>query len=370
MAVDAAGNTYIPGFRQGSLTKINASATTIVWTYNLGGAVESIAIDNYENVWASGQASSTFPNTNGWSTGPEFLAGVNAAGTQLTYSALFPYGTVAQSVAVDPSGLVHVAGVTGFVSAIAPSTAPAMKIFGFENAASGILTARIAPAEVISIYGPGIGPATPATATPSGGFYSETLAGVQVAINGMNIPLLYVSANQINVVVPMEVATGAGATIRVTNGAAVTPSYPVWIVPYAPEAFLPVLNQDGTINSQTNPAKTGSIVTFYATGWQASFSSLADGQVASAAKDVCLGECQTVQICIACLSNAPTATVLYGGAAPGIVAGVTQFNVQVSVASTSTAPPPPPPPQAAGATSFSFGLTGPSTVIQSVWIAP
>jgi hypothetical protein len=30
----------------------------------------------------------------------------------------------------------------------------------------------------------------------------------------------------------------------------------------------PVMNQDETVNSQTNPAKTGSVVTFYATGWQ------------------------------------------------------------------------------------------------------
>jgi len=356
MAVDAMGNAYIPGFRQASLTKINPSASAIVWTSNLGGAAQSIAVDANENVWAVGQASSTFPNTNGWSTGPEFVAGFNAAGTQLIYSALFPFGTVAQSVAVDPSGLVHVAGLTGFVSAISPSAAPTMTIFDFQNAAGGTVTARISPAEVISIYGPGIGPSTPATAAPSGGFYPKTLAGVQVTINGMTMPLLYVSANQINAVVPMEVAAGAGATIRVSNGATVSPNYPVWIVTSAPEAFLPAINQDGTVNSQTNPAKSGSTVIFYATGWQSNFAPLVDGQVATAAKDVCLGECQVFQICAACPANGPTATVLYGGAAPGIVAGVTQFNIQLGQISMPSA--------------FIFYLTGPSTVIQSVWVTP
>jgi uncharacterized protein (TIGR03437 family) len=356
MAADADGNTYVPGFHQNSLTKINPSATAVVWTYNLGATADSIAIGANGNVWASGQASSTFPNANGWSTGPEFLAGVNAAGTQLIYSALFPFGTVAQSVAVDPAGFVHAAGITGFVSAISPSTAPTMTIFDFQNAAGGSVTARIAPAEVISIYGPAIGPAAAAVATPSGGFYPNTLGGVQVTINGMNMPLLYVSANQINAVVPMEVATGAGATVHVVNGAAVSPDYPVWIVTSAPEAFLPAINQDGTVNSQSNPAKGGSTVTFYATGWQSSFAPLADGQVATVAKDACLGECQLFQICAACPSNAPTATVLYGGTAPGIVAGVTQFNIEFGPIST--------------ASEFSFAVTGPSTVIQTVWVAP
>src|SRR5580704_16913215 len=104
----------------------------------------------------------------------EFLVRFNAGGT-LTYSALYPAGTIAQSVALDPPGFVHVAGTSGFVSAIAPTGAPTMKIFDFQNAFGGNVTARISPAEVISIYGPGIGPATPATAAPTNGFYPKTL---------------------------------------------------------------------------------------------------------------------------------------------------------------------------------------------------
>jgi len=105
----------------------------------------------------------TLSNANGWSTGPEFLDGLNATGAKLTYSALYPSGTIAQSVAVDSSGLVHVAGSAGFISVIAPTTAPSMKISYFGNAAGGNSTARISPAEVIAIYGSGIGPATAAT---------------------------------------------------------------------------------------------------------------------------------------------------------------------------------------------------------------
>jgi len=230
-----------------------------------------------------------------------------------------------------------------------------MKIFDFGNAFGGSVTARISPAEVISIYGPGIGPATAASAAAVNGFYPTTFGGVQVQINGMNMPLLYVSANQINAVVPMEVAIGAGVTVRVINGTAVSPAYPAWIVEAAPQAFPTVLNQDGTVNSRTNPAHSGSAITFYATGWQSSFFQLADGQVATAALPVFSGNC-----CVAFQLGVSSAAVLYAGDAPGIVAGVSQFNIQLGTVSI------------VGQIGFSVNaLTSASyQVNQSVWVAP
>jgi uncharacterized protein (TIGR03437 family) len=385
IAVDAAGNAYLagqtfdpnfpatpgsyqpvassPGVTDGFLTKLNPAGSAMVWaTYFGRAAPQAIATDAGGNLWVTGTAnSSTFPNTNGWSTGTEFLAGLSATGSKLTYSALYPSGTVAQSVAVDPSGLVHVAGSAGFVAAIAPTTAPSVKIFAFQNGAGGNVTGRISPAEVITIYGPGIGPAIAVSATPTNGFYATTLAGVQVTVNGANIPLLYVSANQINAVAPMELSTDAAATVRVINGTAVSPDYPVWIVASAPQAFTPVINQDGTINSKSNPAPGGSIVTFYATGWQSNFSALADGQVATVAQDACFGTCQASAFVPAFPFNpgfSLTATVLYGGAAPGFVAGATQFNVQLGTASAPIG-------------TYAFTLTlGNPTVTQTVWITP
>jgi uncharacterized protein (TIGR03437 family) len=137
------------------------------------------------------------------------------------------------------------------------------------------------------------------------------------------MPLLYVSSNQINAVVPMEVPIGARATVRVINGTNLSADYPVSIVASAAQQFPTVLNQDGTVNSQRNPARSNSVVTIYATGWQSSFSGLADGQVATYAQDACLGGCA------ATVQNVPNTTVAYGGAAPGIVAGVTQLNIQL-----------------------------------------
>jgi uncharacterized protein (TIGR03437 family) len=280
-------------------------------------------------------SSTTFPNANGWTTGTDFLIAVNSSGSQLTYSALYPASTMEQAVSVDPSDLVHVAGTNTFVAAIDPLAAPAKNIFAFQNAFGSNATARLSPAEVVAIYGPGIGPSTPVSATPTNGFYPTTLGGVQVSVNGTNIPLLYVSANQINAVFPMGITASSAATVRVTNGTAVSANYPVRIVGSSPKANPTVINQDGTINSNSNPAPGGSIVTFYVTGFQSSFAPLADGQVATVANNDacalesgCMINAQTINFFHLGMLSIPT-TVLYAGAAPGMVAGVTQFNLQV-----------------------------------------
>jgi uncharacterized protein (TIGR03437 family) len=390
MAVDAAGDVYLagdaspasnlpitPGAYQpagagGFLEKLDPAGSAI-WATSLDGALPlAIAVDGSGNVWATGNGSPRFPNANGWTSGDEFLARTNAAGSNLTYSAQYPSGTVGRAVSVDPAGLVHVAGPVGFVSAIAPGSPPAMSIFGFENAAgNNSMTASVSPAEVIAIFGPGIGPAAAVSATPVNGFYPTTLAGVRVAINGVDIPLFYASANQINAVLPMELTANAGATVQVTNGTTVSAGYPVWILPSAPGGFV-ATNQDGTVNSTANPATGGSIVTFYVTGWESNFAPLKDGQVATVAQDICMGACQASAVyyptCAeACtgsgsLNTSITAKVLYAGAAPGQVAGVSQLNVQVGD-----------PPASSGLNLFTVTVTGGpgySALSQEVWIVP
>lgn len=342
ITLDAAGNAYLS--TGGTIEKLSPAGTA-VWTFTMppNSSANSIALDAGGNVWATGMtASATFPNVNGWTTGTDFVAGVNASGSQLIYSALYPSLTVEQAVSVDALGLVHVAGKNAFVASIDPQSAPAKNIFAFQNAFRGNVTARVSPAEVVAIYGPGIGPATTVSATPTSGFYPTTLGGVEVSVNGTNIPLLYVSANQINAVIPMGVAPNSAATVRVANGTAISADYPVRIIGSSPEAHPTVINQDGTINSLLNPAPGGSIVTFWVTGFQSSFAPLADGQVATVANNDacalapgCVFTAQTVAYFHLGSFTVPT-TVLYAGAAPGMVAGVTQFNLQVGTPTGTT----------------------------------
>jgi uncharacterized protein (TIGR03437 family) len=356
IAVDSSGNAYLAGSTNDSnfpatpgslqptfgsgpnpfdatnvpadafLAKLNPSGSALVWATFLGGTgsdgAQSIAVDPAGNVWATGTTNSpNFPNAQGTSQGGDFLVEANPSGSALLYAARYPTGTVAGPIAIDPSGNLHVAGANGIVSEITPAVAPSITIFGFQNAAGGKASGQISPAEVISIYGQKIGPSSAMTAAPINGSYPATLGGVQVTINGANIPLLYVSATQINAVVPMGAPIGA-ATVQVINGTTSSPNFSAQVVSSLPQAFAGVLNQDGTLNSQTNPATAASIITFYATGWQSNFYPLTDGQVATKASDVC-----------PCLMVSPSnATILYAGAAPGIVAGVTQFNVMLPAA--------------------------------------
>jgi uncharacterized protein (TIGR03437 family) len=73
-----------------------------------------------------------------------------------------------------------------------------------------------APGEVIAIRGQCLGPLRFSEATvDAGGRLPTTLAGIEVLINGVPAPLLSAGPNQLNAVVPYEVAASATADLEV-----------------------------------------------------------------------------------------------------------------------------------------------------------
>ena len=85
--------------------------------------------------------------------------------------------------------------------------------------------------------------------------------------------------------------------------------------------FRSAVNQDGSINSAEHPAPPGSIVAIWATGIGATpYGVWQDGRIAAGAVD--FGCCQVWTL-------GQPVEVVYGGTAPGIVAGVAQVNFQV-----------------------------------------
>ena len=355
IAADAAGDAYLTGTTGGFQTTPGAYQTSIVvntinafaikfnpagttlWATYLGGVgadtAKSISLDSSGNVWLVGTAFLSFPTTSSLFAAGEsgdFLSELSANGAALLYSAEFPYGAVGQSVAVDETGQVHVAGKYGLVSAITPAEPIASRILGIVNAAAGQFAGRIAPGEVISIFGFGLGPATPVTATPgSNGRFPTSLGGVQVLVNGAAIPLLYVSASQINAEIPAPLNGLDSAQLQVVNNSARLPDFRASVdssifalfVNYSGD--LAAINQDGTVNSASNPAKSGSIVSIWGTGFGNAAGRPLDGAVATAADNWC-GYCQ-----ISVSGGVNNQAVEYAGAAPGLIDGTMQINFMV-----------------------------------------
>jgi len=97
IALDQAADLYLAGANPDTpivacVSKLNPSASGMLWTNNLNGLAESAlvnAVDSSGNVWVTGStSSSSFPIRVG-RTVPEFLVAVNSVGNQI-FSALYP----------------------------------------------------------------------------------------------------------------------------------------------------------------------------------------------------------------------------------------------------------------------------------------
>ncbi len=190
----------------------------------------------------------------------------------------------------------------------------------------------VAPGELVTLFGNSLGPTAPASASVVGGTLPFTLGGVQVTFNGQPAPVLYGSAGQINAVAPFELAGQSTVQVEVTqvNGQPLTKT--VEVAATNPSIFAAnatgtgqgaILNADLSDNSASNPAPLGSVVAIYATGLGVTNPVSMDGVLTSVLSPPLVAQPVTVTI------GGQSATVLYQGAAPGLVAGVSQINVQV-----------------------------------------
>lgn len=228
------------------------------------------------------------------------------------YVALLDLTTVPPAPAVDPGCVVNAAG--------------------YQN--SGIYhTGYVAPGEIVVIFGQGLGPADGVSATANTeGYLPTNLAGVSVTFSGTPAPMLYAGANQVNAIVPFDVVGGQTEVQLRYQGST---SAPVLMQLGTVEAAIftsgaagtgqaAALNQDGSLNSPSNPGARGSIVSIWATGFGIMSPPYPDGLIVEGA--------------LSQLVPAPTvfvggisvpATIQYAGQAPDLVAGAVQINFVV-----------------------------------------
>jgi len=331
LAVPGQVNPFVGPPSDSYVAKLNSSGSAMIWATYLGGSgaeqANAIAVDSAGDAWISGTTqSSDFPITAGAPQGQEFLTELNAGGSAILTSARYPQNVLAAALSVATSS-VRAAGATGIVSATTPGPSAA-RIFGVANAAAGPLGGRIAPGELISIYGMQPGPSTPVSASfNSSGFLPTSLGGVQVTINGTPVPLLYISRSQINAVTPFGLLAGISGALQITMNGSPISSFRLFADAAAPEIFrnadgsAAAINQNGTVNSAANPAKVGSILSIWVTGVPQAGG--IDGQMQTSARPTFCG------CWLQTFTPPPNGVMIdYAGAAPGTVAGVTQINFE------------------------------------------
>lgn len=267
--------------------------------------------------------------------GIEIVAGSLRRGTA---GSGFPRLTFRVEVAADaPAGLVtalvttptEAAALTGGLAVVDPLPTPLFSSNSVTNAAS-FLSGAVAPGEIVSIFGSNLGPEEGVSGgLDQSGRVVTRLGGVTVTFNGLPAPLFFASAGQLNVQVPFELAGAASALVLVQRGQAVSVPTVVALGAAHPGLFtlLPtsaavVVNQDGSLNSPSNPAPRGSFVTLYGTGQGQIDRALATGQLAGAT------QLSRAVLPVGVTIGGRSATVSFAGMTPGF-AGLLQVNAVV-----------------------------------------
>ncbi|MEZ5401390.1 MAG: SBBP repeat-containing protein [Bryobacteraceae bacterium] len=198
----------------------------------------------------------------------------------------------------------------------------------------------VAPGEMISIIGSGLGPLVePATAeTGEGSTLPGELGGTRVRIGGRNLALLSVSEHRIDAVVPFAVAPvefgelaevtveRSGVTVR--GNVNVARSNPKLFASGSSAGEATVVNEDGALNSADRPARRGSAVTLYASGLGA-MEPRPDVFRLTPLVGPWPRPVARVEVYVgapAAATGAAGLEILYAGAAPGMAAGVVQIS--------------------------------------------
>jgi uncharacterized protein (TIGR03437 family) len=206
------------------------------------------------------------------------------------------------------------------------------------NAASGV-SGNLAPGEMITIKGVGLGPAVGVQfSLNAAGRVDTTLAGVQVLVGGFPAAITYASATQVNAIVSWGAYPGRAGPVQVQYQGAVSPVFQLGVDSVAPGVFTfnstgmgqaVAANQDGSFNGPSgsgpfSPAPKGSFVVIYFTGCGELFpNQFLDGSVNPTNVLEPIENPGIVTV------GGKLTDVYFMGQAPGLVGGVCQLNIKL-----------------------------------------
>ncbi len=308
IAVDASGLAYVSAVTQASPSQtqptcaappnpavmvINSTGSALVATSPIPGAY--LALDGKGGLYSAGTAYAlVFFST------PRAFQTEYGGGDSDAFAAKVDFS--------QPAGPALVSVVNA--ASLAPGYASAF--------ASG--RAAIAPGEIVTLFGYNFG---------------SSKFGSQPAVNfgQFAAPVLYASNCQINAVVPFGVSPGLTIPVTVQSGGQTLGPVKLPAVVAAPGIFAvngngsgqaAILNQDSSVNSSSNPAARGSIVSVFMTGAGALKPSIPDGSIGPLTPPFPMPVAG-----IGVTIGSVDATVTFAGQAPGLIAGATQVNVQI-----------------------------------------
>lgn len=295
LAVDSAGNVYIPDVANHRIRKVDAN-----------GVITTVAGNGIAGFSGDG--------------GPAITAGLNNP----------------QDVALDSAGNLYIDDGTNLrirrvsrpgAGAGSPNVTAAL------NAASFSANPGFTNGALGSLFGTGLAPAPVQASTIP---LPVSLGGVSVTIGGVPAPLLFVSPTQINLQVPWTLQFGPADVVVTVNGA-VSAVFRATIFGLSPAIFSTqfgvgqaiAINPDGSLAAPagsipgiaTRPARVGDTVIILATGLGLVTPAIATGASSSDAL-------RRTLITPTVLIGGASAQVMFSGLSPQFV-GVNQLNVVV-----------------------------------------
>jgi uncharacterized protein (TIGR03437 family) len=332
VAVDTAGDVYIVDWG-GDLRKVSNGIITEITDFHRGNP-QSLATDSAGSLYFAdvGWVGKVTNHLMTPIAGNASLSSCCTPGNGMAGTSTILFGS---GIAVDAGGKVYLAGGGGYnrnyVWSLTPTSGPPVAAItpgGVVNAA-GFGPGPVAPGSIATVFGSfAVNLGDPATAPPLATIRSGL--SIQFQTPGiLSAPLFYVSAEQVNLQIPWELAgqTSVKAS-AVLNGNA-GPSQTLALAPFAPGIFAVNANGQGAVVDSsyrlvdlTNPTTAGNAIQIFCTGLGAVTNPPPSGNPASGTTLSLTTSNPTVTI------GGVDAPVLFSGLAPGAI-GEYQVNVQV-----------------------------------------
>ncbi|MGD0299354.1 MAG: hypothetical protein ABSE86_19790 [Bryobacteraceae bacterium] len=346
------------GGNEFSTTRLDQYGTQLL-NYNLvtfqaQGFFSAVPDGNGDLLFSGQTAPTNLPISAGaFSNGTDFAAEVRIEDGSVLYATHLPAGSASGGILPDGSGgfLVIGAAVGGPIPStqftrLVPVSSSTPAVLGVANVAGLAVSPGLAPGEVTSIYGTGLGPSPGLQGEfDSNGHLPDSLGGTEVYFNGVRAPLLYSGDQQVNAIVPFSLSGQTVSVVLIVNGKVSNQAYlPTRAadpeifkanIASAPNVAFAV-NGDGTVNSAQSPAKGGSVLTLFVSGAGLLSPTPEDGTRGGLGPRLVLPVTVNVSYGITLQEGvqAPIfaqGEVRYAGSAPTLAAGIVQINVQLPV---------------------------------------